>query len=118
MRVYEARPEVTVRRDHATPAAWLRGKRILVLGAGALGAPIADMCARAGAAHLTVADQALVHPGILARQPYTDADIGRLQGEASWPTVSTGSTPTPPVSKRSSATSPPGCPNSTCTPST
>ncbi|MGA5285458.1 ThiF family adenylyltransferase [Streptomyces griseoincarnatus] len=76
MRIYEARPEVTVRRDHTTPAAWLRGKRILVLGAGALGAPIADMCARAGAAHLTVADQALVHPGILARQPYTDADIG------------------------------------------
>ncbi|MER7900983.1 ThiF family adenylyltransferase [Streptomyces sp. NPDC096046] len=76
MRVYEARPEVTVRRDHASPAAWLRGKRILVLGAGALGAPVADMCARAGAAHLTVADHGLVHPGILARQPYTDADIG------------------------------------------
>ncbi|MFF4978277.1 ThiF family adenylyltransferase [Streptomyces sp. NPDC001083] len=76
MRVYEARPEVTVRRDHATPAAWLRGKRILVLGAGALGAPVADMCARAGAAHLTVVDHGLVHPGILARQPYTDADIG------------------------------------------
>ncbi|MGP3637665.1 ThiF family adenylyltransferase [Streptomyces sp. 24-1644] len=76
MRIYEARPEVTVRRDHATPAAWLRGKRILVLGAGALGAPVADMCARAGAAHLTVADHGLVHPGILARQPYADADIG------------------------------------------
>lgn len=77
MRIYEARPEVTVRRDHATPAAWLRGKRILVLGAGALGAPVADMCARAGASYITVADQALVHPGILARQPYVDADIGR-----------------------------------------
>ncbi|MFF9078731.1 ThiF family adenylyltransferase [Streptomyces rubiginosohelvolus] len=76
MPVYEARPEVTVRRDHSSPAAWLRGKRILVLGAGALGAPVADMCARAGAAHLTVADHGLVHPGILARQPYTDADIG------------------------------------------
>ncbi|MFY4722208.1 ThiF family adenylyltransferase [Streptomyces sp. LaBMicrA B280] len=76
MRVYEARPEVTVRRDHATPAAWLRGKRVLVLGAGALGGPVADMCARAGAAHLTIADHGLVHPGILTRQPYTDADIG------------------------------------------
>ncbi|MGW5480932.1 ThiF family adenylyltransferase [Streptomyces sp. NPDC004008] len=76
MRIYEARPEVTVRRDHATPAARLRGKRILILGAGALGGPVADMCARAGAAHLTIADQALVHPGILTRQPYTDADIG------------------------------------------
>lgn len=79
MRIYEARPEVTVRRDHTTPAAWLRGKRILVLGAGALGAPVADMCARAGAAHLTVADRGLVHPGILARQPYADADIGRAK---------------------------------------
>ncbi|MFF3359776.1 ThiF family adenylyltransferase [Streptomyces sp. NPDC002917] len=76
MRIYEARPEVTVRRDQATPAAWLRGKRILVLGAGALGAPVADMCARADATHLTVVDHALVHPGILARQPYADADIG------------------------------------------
>ncbi|MFJ1610224.1 ThiF family adenylyltransferase [Streptomyces sp. NPDC088253] len=76
MRVYEARPEVTVRRDHATPAAWLQGKRILVLGTGALGAPVADMCTRAGAAHVTVVDNGLVHPGILARQPYTDADVG------------------------------------------
>ncbi|WP_432101270.1 ThiF family adenylyltransferase [Streptomyces sp. WAC 04229] len=74
--LYEARPEVTVRRDHHTPAAWLHGKRILVLGAGALGAPAADICARAGAAHITVVDQSLVHPGIHARQPYADADIG------------------------------------------
>lgn len=74
--LYEARPEVTVRRDHHTPAAWLHGKRILVLGAGALGAPAADICARAGAAHVTVVDKSLVHPGIHARQPYTDPDIG------------------------------------------
>ncbi|MGV9843421.1 ThiF family adenylyltransferase [Streptomyces fungicidicus] len=76
LRLYEARPEVTVRRDHHTPAAWLHGKRILVLGAGALGAPAAEICARAGAAHITVVDQSLVHPGIHARQPYADADIG------------------------------------------
>ncbi|MER6677767.1 ThiF family adenylyltransferase [Streptomyces sp. NPDC000983] len=81
MRVYEARPEVTVRRDHNTPAAWLHGKRILVLGAGALGAPAAEFCTRAGAAHITVVDQSLVHPGILARQPYADADIGRPKAD-------------------------------------
>lgn len=75
-RIQEARPEVTVRRDAATPAAWLNGKQILVLGSGALGAPMAEMCVRAGAARVTVADQSLIHPGILTRQPYTDADIG------------------------------------------
>ncbi|MFI1035524.1 ThiF family adenylyltransferase [Streptomyces sp. NPDC020951] len=79
--LYEARPEVTVRRDHHTPAAWLRGKRILVLGAGALGAPTADICARAGAARITVVDSAAVHPGIHARQPYTDMDIGYLKAD-------------------------------------
>ncbi|MEU1371127.1 ThiF family adenylyltransferase [Streptomyces sp. NPDC005803] len=77
MRIDEARPEVTIRRDHATPAAWVTGKKILVLGAGALGAPTAENCARAGAAHVTVVDYASVHPGILTRQPYTDADIGQ-----------------------------------------
>lgn len=75
-RIQEARPEVTVRRDAATPAAWLNGKQILVLGSGALGAPMAEMCVRAGAARVTVADQSLIHPGILTRQPFTDADIG------------------------------------------
>ncbi|MDX3586626.1 ThiF family adenylyltransferase [Streptomyces europaeiscabiei] len=75
-RVQEARPEVTVRRDAGTPAEWLTGKQILVLGSGALGAPVAEMCVRAAAARVTVADSSLVHPGVLARQPYTDADIG------------------------------------------
>ncbi|MFM9584148.1 ThiF family adenylyltransferase [Streptomyces caniscabiei] len=75
-RIQEARPQVTVRRDAGTPAAWLTGKQILVLGAGALGAPVAEMCVRAAADRVIVADQGLVHPGILARQPYTDADIG------------------------------------------
>lgn len=82
MPINEARPEVTIRRDHATPAAWLTGRKVLVLGAGALGAPTAENCARAGAAHVTVIDHAFVHPGILARQPYTDADIGLPKAHA------------------------------------
>jgi proteasome lid subunit RPN8/RPN11 len=81
-RIQEARPQVTVRRDAGTPAAWLAGKQILVLGAGALGAPVAEMCTRAAAARVTVADHSLVHPGILARQPYTDADIGLFKCRA------------------------------------
>jgi molybdopterin/thiamine biosynthesis adenylyltransferase len=77
MQVMENRPEVTRRRDHSTPLNWLADKRVLVLGCGALGAPVAEFCVRAGAKELTVADSGTVTPGILVRQPYTDADIGR-----------------------------------------
>jgi hypothetical protein len=77
--VMEARPEVTHRRDSASAAAWLAGKRVLILGCGALGAPTAEICVRAGAAEVTVADNGVVHPGILVRQPYEDADIGQYK---------------------------------------
>jgi molybdopterin/thiamine biosynthesis adenylyltransferase/proteasome lid subunit RPN8/RPN11 len=76
-RVHEARPEVVVPRDRDTSASWLVGKKVLILGAGALGAPIADACVRGRAARVVIADNATVHPGILARQPYDDEDIGR-----------------------------------------
>lgn len=79
MPIMEARPEVTQRRDSSSSAAWLTGKRILILGCGALGAPAAEICVRAGAAEVTVADNGIVHPGILVRQPYEDADIGRYK---------------------------------------
>jgi ThiF family len=77
MRVLENRPEVTRRRDEGTPSTWLTGKRVLILGGGALGAPVAEHCMRAGVAALQVVDDGLVTPGILVRQPYNDADIGR-----------------------------------------
>lgn len=77
MVIHEDRPEVTNRRDANTPAAWLRDKRVLVLGCGALGAPIAEHCVRAGVSALTVVDNGVVKPGILIRQPYRDLDIGR-----------------------------------------
>ena len=80
--VMEARPEVTIRRDSGTPSAWLSGKRVLVLGCGALGAPSAEICVRAGAAEVTVADNGIVSPGILVRQPYQDADIGQYKATA------------------------------------
>lgn len=76
VRVMESRPEVTVRRDLDSPAAWLLGRRVLVLGCGALGGPIADFCVRAGAAEVRVVDKDDVTPGILVRQPYTDDDVG------------------------------------------
>lgn len=81
MTVHEDRPEVTSRRDADTAAAWLRNKRVLVVGCGALGAPIAEQCVRAGVASLTVADNGVVKPGLLVRQPYSDSDIGRRKAE-------------------------------------
>ncbi len=78
-RVYEARPEVVVSRDAETSAAWLVGKSVLVLGVGALGAPLAEACVRSGASRVVVADNGVVHPGILVRQPYYEADIGRYK---------------------------------------
>jgi integrative and conjugative element protein (TIGR02256 family) len=74
--VMEARPEVTCRRDAGSSAGWLAGKRVLILGSGALGAPTAEICVRADATEVTIADNGIVQPGILVRQPYEDADIG------------------------------------------
>lgn len=81
-RVFEDRAEVTVRRDAVSPAAWLRGKRVLVLGCGALGGPVAELCVRAGASRTVVVDRGVVTPGILVRQPYSDSDIGESKAAA------------------------------------
>jgi integrative and conjugative element protein (TIGR02256 family) len=80
--ILENRPEVTVRRDHASPAAWLTGMRILILGCGALGGPVADSCVRARAASVVLVDNGIVTPGILLRQQYGDADVGKAKATA------------------------------------
>ena len=77
--VQENRRQIVTRRDTAKPAQWLLGKSVLVLGCGALGARIAEHCARAGVRKLVVADNHAVSTGLLVRQPYEDADIGRLK---------------------------------------
>ncbi|QSB22153.1 HesA/MoeB/ThiF family protein [Curtobacterium sp. 24E2] len=81
MVIHEARPEVTRRRDSGSSAQWLTGRKVLILGCGALGAPIAEHCVRAGVAQLHVVDKGAVTPGILVRQPYEDADIGYNKAE-------------------------------------
>jgi integrative and conjugative element protein (TIGR02256 family) len=81
VRVVEDRPEVTRRRDQDSSASWLTGKSILIIGCGALGAPVAEQCVRAGVTRVDLADNGLVTPGILTRQPYSDADIGRFKSE-------------------------------------
>lgn len=74
--VLEDRSEIIVRRDFQTPAAWFRGKKILILGCGALGSWIAEMTARAGAIGIHLVDNSIVKPGLLVRQNYSLKDIG------------------------------------------
>ena len=77
VQVYDGRPESVLRRTAGRPADKLAGRRILLLGGGGLGAPIAEHCVRSGAARLHIVDSGTVSPGVLSRQPYEDADIGR-----------------------------------------
>src|SRR6266568_913030 len=51
-------------------------------GCGALGAPIAEFLIRAGVRKLVLRDAGVVAPGLLARQPYGEGDIGLLKAEA------------------------------------
>jgi integrative and conjugative element protein (TIGR02256 family) len=74
--VQENRRQLVTRRDTGKPAQWLLGKSVLVLGCGALGARIAEHCARAGVRKLLLVDNHAVGTGLLVRQPYQDADIG------------------------------------------
>ena len=81
-RVLEDRPEIVTRRDHASPMSALRGRSVAVWGCGALGGHVALHLARAGAARIVLRDNAVVTPGVLIRQPYSDADIGRPKVDA------------------------------------
>jgi molybdopterin/thiamine biosynthesis adenylyltransferase len=74
--VLEDRSEIIVRRDHGTPIAWFAGKRILVLGCGALGSWAAEILARTNPKAIHLDDNAIVKPGVLARQNFQLADIG------------------------------------------
>ncbi len=75
--VREMRPEVTRRRDHSSPMAWFRGKRVAIWGCGAVGTHVAESVIRAGAVHIQLTDNGVVNPGILVRQGFEDADIGK-----------------------------------------
>ena len=79
--VREERPEIVIRRDTGSPLEAFAGKSVAIWGCGALGAPVAQWIARAGAREMTLIDTGSVTPGILVRQPFTDADIGRGKAE-------------------------------------
>jgi hypothetical protein len=80
-RVYDGRPDSVLRRAAGRPTEKLAGRKVLLLGCGGLGAPIAEHCVRSGAARLHIVDSGTVSPGVLSRQPYEDADIGRPKAE-------------------------------------
>ena len=79
--VREARPEVTRRRDLGSPLEQFQGKTVAIWGCGALGGPIAEWVVRAGASKVVLHDKSSVAPGILVRQPFSDADIGKNKAE-------------------------------------
>lgn len=80
--VLEDRPEIVNRRDGGTLLATLSGKRVLLLGCGALGSAVAEMILRSSAAKLQLVDNGIVKPGILVRQRYADSDIGSEKANA------------------------------------
>ena len=81
-KVLEDRPEIVNRRDGGTLLATLSGKRVLLLGCGALGSAVAEMVVRSSAAKLHLADYGIVKPGILVRQRFVDSDIGLKKANA------------------------------------
>lgn len=82
VRVYDARPAVTVRRDADSPLAALAGKHILLLGAGALGSQVAVHLVRAHVGRMQLVDNRKVSPGVLVRQDFVDADIDEFKALA------------------------------------
>lgn len=81
-RVLEDRPEVTVRRDAGTPMEWFVGKTVSLWGCGALGSHIAEHLARGQVGRLILHDNNIVKPGVIARQQFDEADIGRAKAIA------------------------------------
>lgn len=81
-RVYDNRPEVTFRRDQDTNASWFLGKKIALLGCGALGSHIGEYLARAGAERIRLVDYSAVNAGILVRQQFKHYQVGYTKESA------------------------------------
>lgn len=80
--VFDERSEIAVRRDRGRPMAWFEGKRVLLLGCGALGSWAGELIARSGSAALHLVDKGKVKPGLLIRQNFTRDDIGAGKARA------------------------------------
>ena len=82
LRIDEARPAVTVRRDERANVAAFQEKSVAIWGCGAIGGLAAECLARAGVRRLILIDNARVSQGVLVRQPFDDADIGDFKALA------------------------------------
>ena len=80
--VLEDRDEIVVRRDSGTPISWFTGKRILILGCGALGSWAAEILTRTKPSFIDLVDNGIVKPGVLARQNFELDDIGAPKAKA------------------------------------
>ncbi|RXV67812.1 hypothetical protein D1006_21490 [Burkholderia stabilis] len=74
--VLEDRPEIVMPRDTGTSAEQWRGRRVAILGCGALGSMVAMLLARAGVKTLMLYDKAVVKPGVIVRQVFSRRQIG------------------------------------------
>ena len=74
--VLEDRPEIVNRRDRGALVVAVAGRRVALLGCGALGSAVAETLVRAGVSRLRLLDNGIVTPGILVRQRFIDDDVG------------------------------------------
>ena len=81
-KVFEERNEIIVRRDKDSPLTWLTGKKVLILGCGALGSWAGEVIARTRPQVLHLLDKSKVNAGILARQNYSINDLFSKKSEA------------------------------------
>jgi integrative and conjugative element protein (TIGR02256 family) len=80
--VLENRPEIISSRDEGTPLAWCRDRTVSIWGCGALGATAAEWLVRAQCRKLIIWDNSQVKPGLIARQPFEESDIGAWKVDA------------------------------------
>ncbi len=80
--VLENRPQIVTRRDAGSPLSWFYGKSVALWGCGAIGGNVAESLVRAGAKRIVLRDNGIVKPGVLSRQPFSEADIGLAKAEA------------------------------------
>lgn len=80
--VSDERKEVTTRRDSTRPVSAFAGKTVHVWGCGGLGSWVAEFVVRAGAGKVVLCDPGRITGGLLVRQNFTEADVGRSKAEA------------------------------------